>query len=57
MALPVFNTHCHPFQTCIDLGLFSSVKLRDATAELIKHGFGLNSSNLIQNAKISEREF
>jgi L,D-transpeptidase ErfK/SrfK len=56
MALPVFNSHCHPFQTCIDLGLFSSVKLRDATAELIKHGFGLHSSNLIQNAKISDRE-
>ncbi len=56
MALPVFNSNCHPFQTCIDLGLFSSVNLRDATAEFIKHGFGLNSSNLIQNAKISDRE-
>jgi L,D-transpeptidase ErfK/SrfK len=56
LALPIFNSHCHPFQTCIDLGLFSSVNLRDATAEFIKHGFGLHSSNLIQNAKISGRD-
>lgn len=57
MALPVFNSQCSSYQTCIDLGLFSSVKLRDATAEFIKHGFGLPSLNLIQNAKISDRDF
>ena len=57
MALPVFNSQCHPFQTCIDLGLFGSEKLRDATAEFIKYGFGLHSSNLIQNAKVSDQEF
>jgi L,D-transpeptidase ErfK/SrfK len=57
MALPVFNSRCHPFQTCIDLGLFNSTKLRDATAEFIKHGFGLHSSNLFQNAKANDNEF
>ena len=55
-ALPVLNSQCNPFQTCIDLGLFSSVKLRDATAEFIKYGFGLGSANLIQNAKISDSD-
>lgn len=54
LALPVVNSSCSPFQTCIDLGLFRSIKLRDATAEFIKYGFGLPSSNLIQNAKISD---
>jgi L,D-transpeptidase ErfK/SrfK len=57
MALPVLNSQCNPFQTCIDLGLFGSEKLRDATAEFIKYGFGLHSLNLIQNAKINDRDY
>ena len=57
MALPVFNSNCHPFQTCVDLGLFSSVNLRDATAEFIKFGFGLHSSNLMQNARMNDPAF
>lgn len=54
LALPILNGQCDPFQTCIDLGLFNSAKLRDATAEFIKYGFGLGSANLLQNAKISD---
>lgn len=56
LALPVLNGQCHPFQTCIDLGLFNSAKLRDATAEFIKYGFGLTSANLLQNSTFSDNE-
>ena len=56
LALPVVNKNCSRFQACVDLGLFASVTLRDATAEFIKYGFGLNSSNLMQNAKVSDQE-
>jgi L,D-transpeptidase ErfK/SrfK len=51
MALPVFNRQCHPFQTCIDLGPFTSPDLRDATAEMIKYGLGLHTQNIVQNAR------
>lgn len=54
LALPVLNGRCHPIQACIDLGLFSSMKLRDATAELIRYGFGMSSSNLVQSSLIND---
>ncbi|WP_455204704.1 L,D-transpeptidase family protein [Kaarinaea lacus] len=56
LALPVVNPQCHPFQPCVDLGPFFGAAIRDATAELIKFGFGLYSLNLMQNVKLSDSE-